>query len=521
MRLLGVLLAAAIAAAPLAVRADDASALLAKHKTFVGWQLGDGAIASLALDGDMSYQKDGATKIYASARLLQNGIAHRTTLVFGDQTTDDNGFTGRVFWETNENGFTHPVVGDAEKLAITEDMLFNEAISEAPGTVKGDTTVDGTPCTIVQVKADASFPLNVCIDPQTGAVKRAVIDPAGAHEETIDILAYADALPGKKIISKWQFDGSKYTHEWTKIKANGFVRDEALHPPAQTAKWSFASGQAFPIEFKDNDRNRGVFINATFNGVKGRFLMDTGASGIVLNRSFAGRVHVKPIRSATAWGIGGSTQTEVGLVDSFQIGGNTLSNVIVTADHEDLWDGKDGDGNEMDGLIGYDLFGGAIVELSLDAQQMTLFDPSSMHLDNTGGIVLTVDLASQQPVIPMTVNNNVPINAMLDSGDLMEVTLSKQLVSKYGLRMMVDDSLANITNAIRFASGVGGVEREECGRLDSVSVGPVVYQNAPACKSPSFSGNDAIVGFDFIKHFNIIFDYPEGKMLLLPRNDQN
>lgn len=521
MRLLGIFLAAAIAALPAVSHADDASALLAKHKAFVGWQFGDGAITSLALDGDMTYQQDGASKTYATARMLRSGIIHRTTLQYGDQTTNDTGFTGHVFWETNENGFTHPVVGDAQKVAIAEDIVFNEGLSELPGTVKGDATVDGTPCTIVQLKSDSTFPINACIDPQTGALKQAVIDPSGAHEVTFDVLAYADAVPGKKIISKWHFAGSKYTHEWTKIKANGPVSDDELHPPAQSAKWKFANGQAFPIEFKDGDRDRGFFVNATFNGVKGRFLVDTGASGIVLNRSFAGRVHMKPIRSAAAYGIGGTTKTEVGLIDTFQIGGNTLSNVIVTADHEDLWNGKDGDGNEMDGLIGYDLFGGAIVELSLDAQQMTLYDPAGMHVDNNGGIVMTVDLASQQPVVPMTVNGNVPINAMLDSGDLMEVTVSQQLVSKYGLRMMVDDSLANITNAIRFASGVGGVEREECGRLDSVSVGPVVYQNAPACKSPSFSGNDAIVGFDFIKHFNIIFDYPEGKMLLLPRNDQN
>lgn len=519
MRLLGLLFAAALLAAPLSARADDAASLLAKHKAFVGWQLGDGAITSLVLDGDMSYQKDGATKTYATARRLQSGLAHRTTMAYGDHTTSESGFTGRVFWETNANGFTHPVVGDAEKVAITEDLLFNEAISEMPGTVKGSATVNGTACTIVQVKTDVSLPLNVCIDPQTGAVKQAVVDPSGPHEETIDVLAYAEALPGKKIISKWHYGESKYTHEWTKIAANGFVRDEALHPPAQTAKWTFASGQAFPIEFKDNDRSRGIFVTASFNGVKGRFLMDTGASGIFLNRSFANRVHMKPLRNASAYGIGGATNTEVGTIDSFQIGGNTLSNVIVTANHDDLWDGKDGDGNEMDGLIGYDLFGGAIVELSLDAQQMTLFDPSSMHLDNAGGIVLTVDLSSQQPVVPMTVNGNVPINAMLDSGDLLEVTISKDLVSKYGLRMMVDDSIANITSAIRFASGVGGVEREECGRLDSVSIGPVIYQNAPACKSPSFSGNDAIVGFDFIKNFNIIFDYPEGKMLLLPRGN--
>jgi hypothetical protein len=73
MRLLGLFLAAGmtLAATPLVARADDAQALLAKHRAFVGWQLGDGAINSLVLDGTMTYQKDGATKVYATVKELQ------------------------------------------------------------------------------------------------------------------------------------------------------------------------------------------------------------------------------------------------------------------------------------------------------------------------------------------------------------------------------------------------------------------------------------------------------------------
>ena len=196
-----------------------------------------------------------------------------------------------------------------------------------------------------------------------------------------------------------------------------------------------------------------------------------------------------------------------------KLGGNTLSNVVVYS--------QDSDFGDVDGLIGYDLFGGAIVMLNLDSQQMTLFDPAQMQAQDGGGIPVLVDLSSETPTIPMTVNGNIPINATLDSGDLAEVTVSHDLVSKYGLKMLVDTSIQGITSAIRFTRGVGGVEREECGRLDSISVGPVVYQNAPACKSRSFSGNDALVGFDFIKNFNIIFDYPHGKMILLPRAQSN
>lgn len=515
MRTLLFLVGAFLAIAPLPSQADDASALLAKHRSFVGWQAGDGALSSIVLDGTMTSQNN--SKIYATVHQVRRGLAERETRTLSDGTIAESGFTGNLFWESNENGFTHPVVGDAEKYAITQELLFNEGISALPGTIKGYDTVAGVPCTTVEVKADASFALDACIDSQTGAVKRAVIDPGGSQEQTIDVLAYADAAPGKKVISQWRFRGSDYRHVMNSMAANRPVTDANLHPPPQTAVWTFASGQAFPMEFHDNDSLRGFFVNASFNGVKGRFLVDTGASQIALNRSFAGRVHMKPLRSSRSAGIGGSTGTEIGRVDTFQVGGNTLSNVVVTSLSYDLWNGKDGNGNEVDGLIGYDLFGGAIVAISLDAQQMTLFDPASMQVSDAGAIPLTVDLADLVPVIPMTVNGKIPVNALLDSGDLAEATVSFELASRYGLSMLVDTSIQGITSGIRFTSGVGGVEREECGHVDSISVGPIMYQNAPACKSRSVSGNDAIVGFDFIKNFNIIFDYPQAKMLLLPR----
>jgi predicted aspartyl protease len=509
------MLGALVAVVPMSVRADDAAALLAKHRAFVGWQAGDGTLSSLVLDGTMTSQS--SSKPYATVHQVRRGLAERETRTLGDGTSQDSGFTGSLFWESNQNGFTHPIVGDAEKFAIAEELLFNEGIAALPGTVKGSDTVDGVPCTTVQVKADASFAIDACIDPQTGALERAVIDPGGPYEQTADILAYSDAAPGKKIISRWRYRGSDYTHAIDKVVANQPVTDSELHPPPQTAVWTFASGQAFPMEFHDNDASRGFFVSASFNGVKGRFLVDTGASEIALNRSFAGRVHIKPLRSSTSFGIGGSTNTEVGRVDTVQVGGNTLTNVVVSSFNYDLWNGKDGNGNPVDGIIGYDLFGGAIVAISLDSQQMTLFDPASMQLSENGAIPLTVDLADLVPVIPMTVNGKIPVNALLDSGDLAEATFSFELASRYGLNMLVDTSIQGITSGIRFSSGVGGVEREECGHVDSISVGPIVYQNAPACKSRSMSGNNAIVGFDFIKNFNIIFDYPQAKMLLLPR----
>jgi len=167
----GVLSAAVLLAAPLTASAadDTAAALLLKHKAFVGWQAGDGSFTTLTYTGDMSSDRDG--KAYAQVREIRKGLAFReTTKQIEHGTVENDGFTGRVFWQSNRNGFTHPVRGDAEKYAISEELVFNEGLSELPGTLQGNDTVAGVACTVVQVRADASFPVNVCIDPQTGAL---------------------------------------------------------------------------------------------------------------------------------------------------------------------------------------------------------------------------------------------------------------------------------------------------------------------------------------------------------------
>jgi hypothetical protein len=63
---------------------------------------------------------------------------------------------------------------------------------------------------------------------------------------------------------------------------------------------------------------------------------------------------------------------------------------------------------------------------------------------------------------------------------------------------------------------VNGEEADTCGNLQSLELGPIVYRPVPACASPSFGHNDVLVGFNFIKHFNIVFDYPDGYVLMTP-----
>ena len=74
------------------------------------------------------------------------------------------------------------------------------------------------------------------------------------------------------------------------------------------------------------------------------------------------------------------------------------------------------DRSDVNGLVGYDLFAGTIVKLDVYDSKIAILDPST-DLSAQPGIQLLVDLSRGTPVVPMTLNKSIPVNAMLDTGD--------------------------------------------------------------------------------------------------------
>lgn len=487
----------------------QAQALLQKHKEFVGWQLGDGTFRTLRLTREYTDDKG---RVITRRQELRMGLGYRnTTTNLRRNVTYDEGFTGSIFWNTNWNGFTTPEYGDAAKFDLTYAGFFNEGLNSLPATSRGSATVDGTNVQIVRVSVPHADDVDMYIDPGTGACVQAVIDPGGDYVTTIRGIQYADALPGKKLIHSFHYDKGR-PWVYTKTEPNSIVSDQDLHPPAPRAAWSFANAQPFPIKVS-YDR---FYVDAAINGVPGRFILDTGSSSIYLTQRFASKAKLKTLWSSTTAGgaIGeGAVKSDIVKLDSVTIGGNTLSNVMAELNRSDF----EGDKDAPDGLIGFDLFGGAVVTLDTAQSTMTIRDPSS-DVDTSPGVSLLVDLTGGVPVVPMKLNGNIDVRAILDSGSAEHVLFSSELITQHGLRMAVDSSAVGYIQSHLYFEGVAGVDFQpaECGHIDSLTLGPITYGGANACSTYDLNGRDVLVGFDFLKHFNIIFDYPHARMVLIP-----
>ncbi|HEX3459245.1 MAG TPA: hypothetical protein VHR97_14955, partial [Candidatus Baltobacteraceae bacterium] len=247
-----VLVALLIVLAPaLAVRAatqvdDKAAALMAKHRAYVGWQFGDGTFRTMRITGNVTNSKgEQVTKVV----MLSDGLLYHNsyTLLDRGSVTEHTGFTGTLFWRSNVNGFTTPVYGDYAKALASFTMLLREGTTGLPAAFTENKTIDGKSAAIVRVSLNNGDPIDLAIDPETGAYLQATIDPDGAYETTYHFLSYQDVLPGKKMVSSYRIDDDKGVHNLTSFEPNIPVSDGDLHPPSATASWTFGDGTPYPI----------------------------------------------------------------------------------------------------------------------------------------------------------------------------------------------------------------------------------------------------------------------------------
>ena len=492
---------------------DDATALLAKHKAYVGWELGDGSIKTLDKKGAIARRgKDGARVDTYSTHEADVGILYRldeTSVKTGSGFSQ--GFNGNKFWYASSNGFVVPNVGESRGDILAQRVVFAEATTKLQGTVVRHDTIDGTPVTVVRELLPSKVPLDLFVDPQTGAYKKYVYDPEGASPTKVDIDAYADALGGKKVVSTWHYEDSPNTHYYDTIAANQTFPDSALSPPPPTAKWIFATGKTIPLEVTP----QAIYVLATFNGVQGRFVLDTGAGAIALTDAFADRANVQRVQAMEFSGLTGSKRGSYAKVKTISFAdGSELDNVRVTTGISMP--------DRIDGLLGFDFLAGAIADFDLDKGQLTLYDPTASAPNEGQGVVVAPDLATNQPVIPVKLEGKVPSQALLDSGAETSVLLSHTLVSK--LKVIIKDQrFGDETPELattQYAVGVSGnIEALKCGQIESVNIGPINYSNTGVCFTNGLEPGGSLLGIHFIEKFNLTFDYPDGKIIMQPRKD--
>lgn len=498
-------------------RADDtASSLMAKHRAFVGWESGTPGMEDLAYSEHQTIASDGK-QVHNDGQILRHNLYFREVVSYSGGGGEDMGFNGHMVWYANENGFIHPSLGKEAQLAYDYNLVMDEAVSLVPNPqLQGSDTIGNTPVKIVRVSPANTAPMDVYIDAE-GAFKRVVIDPDGS-KDVLNILSYTSAGNGRKIVGEYQWD-TDASWKLSDVRTAVRLTPAEVSPPVPQATWTFTNNNPIPIEFDSHTfTGNALVVKASVNGHVGRFLIDSGAGNILVSEAFAERAGLKA-RSKTAFtGVASHARTaESVLIDSIEIGGNTLHHVYATRGDTDMPD--------TDGIMGYDLLAGAVVDVDLNSHTIAIHDPATYEPKvGKGAYGFPVDLASLQPGVTITLPGNVKAHPIFDSGDDFFLILPEKLRKSghfIGLDDEVDTSYGSYSVRPTFQGVDGSVESTNCMRFDQISVGPYNYAKAPLCfvDSPSFGTDGGIIGFDFLKHFNWTFDYPANMVILTPNGN--
>ncbi|MDB5028059.1 MAG: aspartate aminotransferase [Candidatus Eremiobacteraeota bacterium] len=484
-----------------AVAGDEAAALIAKHAAYVGWHVGDGVVKTLREAGDTT--RDGKT--LGTLTSLRYGHAHRDTFVTKDGIHSDSGFTGSVAWTSSENGFTIRPIGEVVRWEFAVDSLFSEATVMPAFTpaIRKNEKVAGVDCVVVRLTSATDATIDVYVDPATGAYLRAVVDPDGKYESSYDGLAY-QLVDGKRFLSAWHFGNSKTRHGYATIEVNPQIEPDALRPPKQTATWTFGDAPA-QIEYVEAPAKR-IYVELVVNGVKGKFILDTGTDGTSVVDSFARRAGAKRFGTTGIGGIGANiVRANLFRVDTIAVGGSVLHDVIISSGLDE----QDFERMGVVGIIGFDLFAATVAELNLDTKSLRLMDPAKVAPDERAGMAVRVDLSDFHIRAPMRIDDRLDVIATLDSGSPSLVLISRDLITREHLELK--------TPSEGYISGIGGDELVRCGHVKSVSLGPFRYEFPRTCASASFARNEILIGLDFMRAFNFVFDYPDGLIVMTPR----
>lgn len=197
-----------------------------------------------------------------------------------------------------------------------------------------------------------------------------------------------------------------------------------------------------------------------------RFLLDTGAQGLVLDSHIAGDLGLVPQGSMQAYG---ATRTGgLGLVRlaDLRIGTAHLRDVVAaTLPLETSTGGM----LHLDGILGSSFFAAATVMLNFPAQTMTFGVPGSFE---PSGARVPLDTDREIPEAVLTYNGSHTAPFIIDTGNSGSLLLYRPFVD-------ANPGVVPFTGESRTSFGIGGTTNEYATTLSELQLGDLIFSDVP------------------------------------------
>jgi hypothetical protein len=252
---------------------------------------------------------------------------------------------------------------------------------------------------------------------------------------------------------------------------------------------------SIPFDFFSNQ----ILIKVTVNGSEPVwFVLDSGASGCVVDNALARKLGVKTEGEKQGTGAGKGT-VKVLLAQHVTYGLPGLSLPVDESYVIDLSGQPALLGRYVGGILGYSFFAQYVVDVDYDARILTLYDPEKyVPVGHT---------------IPFTLFKHTPrIRVRLAVGG--HPAVEREVMVDSGSQDAVDDDLlAKSPERLEVIGGVGlGEEfRTILGRADTLSLDSFTLPRPFGA-----TGGTGLIGNEVLRRFHVAFDYPHARIFLSP-----
>jgi hypothetical protein len=272
-----------------------------------------------------------------------------------------------------------------------------------------------------------------------------------------------------------------------------------------------AATATVPFTFVDNR----MMIECTIDG-KGPFVMalDTGSSGNVITPETAQRIGVAVRENGTTYGAGeGTVKNGSTKLATLAIGSRTFRNLDASV--LDLSEIRTKlKFPRFDGIIGYPILRQFATFVDVDAETIS-FETSSPEVPGGVGATTTA-FTGTVPRIAAKIDG-IATTVIVDTGDRSSLTIFGPFAKAHGFYGRYP-SRSNIVTGY----GVGGPVYGDVFTLPSLDVLGAHLENVVARASRQSAGaftsteDGGSIGEGVLKRFNVIYDYPNGRMIAWP-----
>ena len=259
-----------------------------------------------------------------------------------------------------------------------------------------------------------------------------------------------------------------------------------------------------------------MFVDVAVNGGEPRpFILDTGASGTVVDLAVAAVGPEAERGTSTMRGAGGEVEADLVKLDSLALGDARLLGATVT--RVDLAPLRDMIGTDMAGVLGYDFLRHFVVKVDYENSLVTFYEPATFEAPE-GVSFIPAETDTGHPIVELAVGGHAGL-FVVDLGNPGPIIMNGGYVEEHDLIAKADAKLPALMR------GAGGPKATEAWvvRMGEATIagyelpGPIVVLPAekeavPLC-GEGLVGN---VGWDVMSRFTFYVDYPAGRLGLIP-----